>query len=212
MNPVEVFNLVASIFSIVTGVVALSLSVVFFLSAKKAETNTNQYMVEIKSATSQLSRLSMRLLDRLTTALVAPRPTEERLVDALRDVSNLKTLSESSTDEIDSKTTKAQLEQFRVDNLVTAFYYAATTNITTQGLMPAAPDDSDSYKIYKYGLDQSQSDFKTMSSWILNTDEYEKKLAASPVKHLYDRARAAEVNVKSTEQYYKDRGVDIQPT
>ena len=42
MSPIDVFNLIASIFSIVTGAIALLLAVVFFFNAKQAETAANQ--------------------------------------------------------------------------------------------------------------------------------------------------------------------------
>lgn len=86
MTAVETFNLVASIFSIVTGIVALALALVFFFSAKKAERNSELAMVKIEEATAAISTISMKMLNRLTTAITAPKPTDEKLTDILKAV------------------------------------------------------------------------------------------------------------------------------
>lgn len=202
MSTLDIFNLIASIFSIITGAVALALAVAFYFNAKSAETNANQAMVEIKSATSQLSKLSMRLLDRLASALVAPRPTEEKLIATLQNLTDKSSLS-SAEDEDIAKASKPALEQFRVDNLIAAAYYAAVSNVTTQALMPLEPDDSEIYHTYKNGLDQSAADFEILKTWLLNTAHYERKINLSPVKHLYERLKGAEGHIKNTEDFYR---------
>jgi hypothetical protein len=203
MSAVEIFNLIASIFGIVTGIVALLLSVIFYLSARNSEKNNDQLLVEIKTSTALLTKLSMKHLDRLTTAIVAPRPTEEKLVDAIKDLtSNSATVN--NTEEV-GKPTKAQLEQWRVDNLFTSIYYAATTNLTTQALIaltPNTPEYTETFQTYKSGLDVSAKDYRSIMSLIYSADDYEKKINSSVIKHIYEQAKAIETQIKNSDEYY----------
>ena len=107
----------------------------------------------------------------------------------------------SKDDGVEKTNNKPQLEQYRVDNLIVAAYYAAVSNITLQTLLPTEPDESEQYRTYKTGLDQSCDDFRILKSWIVNTSEYERKIENSPVKHLYVLLKDAE----NTEEFLRNR-------
>ena len=205
IQTIDMFNLIASVFGIVMAVIALVLSLVFFFSAKKTEHETDIVMRELKSSTASLERLSMKLLDRMSKALVAPNPTEERLIDVLKNIAttgNLPTVNETEQEQ-EGKVTKPQLEQFRIDNLITAAFYAATANITMQKVISDLPvpqrNDPDSTLIN--GLNASGGDFETLVSWVKSSDDWEHKVEVSPVKQYWRGVESVASDVLTYEKY-----------
>src|SRR5215471_11938514 len=59
--------------SIVLGVVAIWLSIYFFMKGKDTETNIRVALAEIREQTGALERIAGRQLDRLTKAIATPR-------------------------------------------------------------------------------------------------------------------------------------------
>lgn len=118
-------NLIAAIASIILAGLAIWLSIVFFRSSTQAEKNTEIAINKIGDATDTLSRLSMRMIGRLTNALVTTRPVEERTEELFKQAKRGGLLKEL---EEDDNPTKARLEQFRVDNLILRGWLSNTVN------------------------------------------------------------------------------------
>lgn len=178
---------------------AIWLSVTFYLNSKNAERNAAISVNKIEEATRTLSNLSLRMINRLTTAIITPKPTDEKLSDILREVKNTGLLVEG--EEI-SGATKAQLEQFRIDNLIAAFYYCGLTNISTQFFLPSTIGDIIGNEGITNIIDQSKNDYDILKSWILGSDKIELKIISSPVKHMYEQAISWDTDIKSTSEYY----------
>lgn len=196
---IDIFNLIASIFGIVMAILALVLSLIFFFSAKKTERDTNIAMRDLRSSTVSLEKLSMRLLDRMAKALVAPNPTEERLIEVLGNIATPINLPSggSGDQESEGRITKERLEQFRVDNLITAAFYAATANITLQKIIKDLPEPerNDPNITLINGLNQSAGDFGTLMAWIRNSDNWEHKVEISPIKQYWHGNESVENDV-----------------
>lgn len=200
MDTVEIFNLIASIFSIVIGVLALFLSIIFFFSAKKSERNSELAMIGIKEATTSLNSLSMKMLNKVTGVLVSPRPNDEKLTDILREISGIGKLK--INDEESSNFTKAQLEQFRVDNLISTYYYCTLTNLAYQTMLPSMIGEVADYQPVANMVNQTKLDCLTLQSWLNNTDNNITKINNSPVKFLYEQLSTLQSSVRSVEEHY----------
>lgn len=200
MDTVGVFNLIASIFSIVTGGVALALSIVFYLGGKKAERNSELAMIKIQEVTLSLSSLSMRMLNKVTTAMITPKPTDEKLTDILKAVKEGGQLSPSTDGDI--KMDKTTIEQFRVDNLVAAYYYCTLTNLAYQTMLPQSIGETTGYEIVTSVVDQTRNDSRILKSWIDTTKDIASKISASPVQHLYQTTLTLEDSILSVVEHY----------
>lgn len=204
---IDIFNLIVSIFGIVMAVLALVLSLVFFFSAKRTERDTYITMRDLKSSTASLEKLSMRLLDRMSKALVAPNPNEEKLIDVLGRIATpagLPSVGDREQEpESEGRISKIQLEQFRVDNLITAAFYAATANITLQKVINDLPEPerNDPNTTLIKGLNQSAGDFVTLMAWIRNSGNWEHKVEISPVRQYWRGNEAVEKDVLNYDRF-----------
>jgi len=208
---IDIFNLIASIFGIVMAVLALVLSLVFFFSAKKTERDTNNAMRDLKSSTASLDKLSMRMLDRMSKALVASNPTEERLIEVLGSIATPANLPsvDSSEQEPEGPVSKAQLEQFRIDNLIAAAFYAATANMTLQKVINdlSEPERSDPNVTLINSLNQSAGDFSTLMAWVRISDNWEHKVEISPVKEYWRGTESVEKDVLTYDRFRAANGI-----
>lgn len=207
MDTIELFNLVASIFGIVTGIVALALSLVFFFSAKKAERNTDHAMVEIREATSSISTISMKLLNKLTGALVTPRPNDEKLSEILRVINGDGKLH--TTNEPGSGLNKSQIEQLRVDNLITAYYYCTLTNLAYKTMLPHAIEEVPTFQYVANMVNQTKTDCTILQGWLTNTEDNQAKINSSPVRHLYNEVVSLQPSVQSVEEFYINKPFSV---
>lgn len=203
LSVLDVVSLVAAIVSIIIALGGVALAITFFLSAKKSEQNQAASVLKIDESTKTLSRLSLKMLDRLTAAVISPRPTDEKISEILKSVNAAGTLNPD--EDLGLPTTKKELEQMRVDNLITACFYCGATNIMSQGYLPTSIElttlDLDTANL----IDQSKNDFLILKTWLENTPDVNEKIQNSAVAHLYNLILSIEPNVKSIREYYASK-------
>lgn len=202
MNSIEWINLVASIFGIVTGIVALVLSIVFFFSAKSAERNTEKAVLELAEATKTISTLSLRMLNKMTEALIAPKDKTEELLDKFLHNQDSRANLSGDQDGVLSSVSKKELEQFRIDNLITAYYYCTITNLAYSSMLPSTIQEVPFSQTIANMVNQTKNDVTIMRAWLDNSDQIQVKLAQSPVRHLYEEASKLSTSVRSIEEFY----------
>lgn len=200
LTTLDTFNLIASIASIILAVVAIVLSVLFYFASKNAEVKTTLALNNLEQATNTINSVSMRLLNKLTNYVISPNQTEQRLIEV---ISELKTAPLKDTDEAPNNPTKAQLEQFRVDNLIAAMYYASIANSSLQMYLPIDIGQLPDAEVISKAIDQSKQDYFTLKSWINNAGD--DKLNNSPFKHMYDEALTVEPGIRNTAEVYASR-------
>lgn len=200
MSTTEIFNLIASIFGIITGVLAIILSLIFFFSSKRAERNSESAMIGIKDATTSLTTLSMRMLNKVTGALIAPRPSDEKLTDILREISGGGKLM--NNDGEGTIFTEVQLEQFRVGNLISTYYYCTLTNLAYKTMLPQSIEEVASCQSIANMVNQTKLDCTTLKDWLKVTANIGQKIESSPVKHLYEELMTLQSSVQSVEEFY----------
>ncbi|MGZ6005363.1 MAG: hypothetical protein ACXWLH_04400 [Candidatus Saccharimonadales bacterium] len=193
-------NFAVGLFSIFLAIFAIVIAIWFFIEAKKSEQQTSLALKGIDDTTKTLDRLSLKLINRLTTAVTSPRATDEKFSDLLKAITPVANLE--NTDEVSGKFTKAQIEQFRVDNLIAAYYYCSLANISWQVLLPANISDTETDPTIANIVDGSKQDFGILEQWINGTDNAQEKINASPVANLYSQAAGWGKDVRSVREYY----------
>ena len=198
LTTIDIFNLIASISSIILAVVAIVLSLVFYFGSRSAEISARLAVGRIEQTTDTLNSLSMRMLNKVTTAILAPRPLDEKLLEIIQ--SNTKT---GLTEVVEPKhPTEAQLEQLRIDNLIAALYYSCMTNLAYQAYLPSNIGETTGMKVIADMVDQSKADFGILNTWMLNTENYVQKINDSPVKHMYDKVIELSQGVLSVREHF----------
>lgn len=200
LTTLDVFNLISSITAIVLAVLAIVLSVVFYFASKNAEVKSTIALNDIQQATSTINNVSMKLLNRLTSYVTSPNPAEQQLIEV---ISNLKTVAPLTEEVSTSGATKAQLDQFRVDNLISSMFYAAVSNTSLQGYLPPDIGQLETVSVIARLVDQGKQDYFTLKSWIAAAGA--DKLDNSPVKHMYTEALTIEPGIKNTAEVYAAR-------
>jgi len=138
------------------------------------------------------------MLNQLTNAITAPKPTDEKISDIIREART--TGLKDTGDGNPAAPTKEQLDQFRVDNLIAAMFYAALSNIVLQDDLPVSIGGTEANVTIAAMVDQSKGDYMTLKNWIQASDQA--KVNNSPVKHMYDYSLGWEGNIKSVREYY----------
>lgn len=201
LTTLDIFNLVASISSIILAVLAIVMSVVFYFASKNAEVKTTLALNSLEQATSTINNVSMKLLNKLANYVTSPNQTEQRLVDIISELKSVAPLK--SSDEAPGNATKAQLDQLRVDNLIAAMFYASISNTSLQTYLPPDIGQLESANIIARLIDQSKQDYFTLKTWVANSGA--DKLDNSPVKHMYEEALTIEPGIKNTAEVYSSR-------
>lgn len=134
MPQAELWSLVASGVSVALGLMAIALSLYFFVSSKNVEKATSNSLVKIENQADMLARLTSRQLDRLTRYVTQQHPT------ALEESSHVV--------ELMSQYVAVQLKQFStgedkekllnelVSCYIAVYFYTGHTNFWAQGYLP----------------------------------------------------------------------------
>jgi len=205
MSGLEAIGLIASIASIALAWVAIKFSLHFYDKSKEAETNTTLAINKIQEATDTLKNISMRLLTRMTTALIESRPVDEKLVEALGGIKSGGQLEDIDESSRPSQADLEQVEQMRIDNLIAALYYCALTNLATQNYLPQTIKETERVPELANILDQSKNDYTLLLQWLNNTLNKDMKINQSPVNNLYQSAISWAPNIKSVRDYYTEK-------
>lgn len=200
LTTLDIFNLIASICSIVLAILAIILAVVFYFASKNAEVKTKLALGKIEQATGTINSVSMKLLNKLASYVTAPNPTEQSLLEMVSKLNNANTLNNAK--EPPNNPTKDQLDQLRVDNLIAAMFYAVVSNTSLQGYLPADIGQLEATNTIAQLIDRSKLDYFTLKGWILASGN---KLNSSPVKFMFDEALTAESELKNTTEVYASR-------
>jgi hypothetical protein len=85
----DIINLTSSLASLLLSIIAIWLSLYFFIQSKNTEKNVNEALTEIKTHTGTLERLTGKWMERLTRFVTSPQPMDaaaEKLLDTLGTV------------------------------------------------------------------------------------------------------------------------------
>jgi hypothetical protein len=127
------WGMVIGVSSLISGFVldllAIGLSVHFFVKTKNTESAVNSALAEIKQQTNSLERIASRQLDRLTRAVVQPRPETQEILEAIK---NLPKNSLADQPSPKPSTNPAEDREWLIKMQITAYFYASIANILLQ--------------------------------------------------------------------------------
>jgi hypothetical protein len=185
MNGWALASIVASIVSVVLGGFAIWLALFLYNQSKDTERRVAEMLAAIKAQTDTLQKLGSKMIDRLTTAVTAPRAADEAVVMLISTIREIPTAIAANL-----RTPAADAsQQVWLNEVLTAYigmyYYAAVVNVAWQGYLPAfedLPDDD----LAKRLVDLSHSDFNLLEGLIGHFDP--RMVEANRLQHLHAEA------------------------
>ena len=184
------WNLMSSVVSVVLGVVAIFLSLYFFVQSRNVQENVRTALAEIKAQTGVLQKITSRQLDRLTK-FVTERPDQrqqqlDRLLAGAEQASSI--LREDLKRQ---KNINKELVSETINCYITLYFYMALMNYWSQGHLPP-PDQFDeqnrSHTQARSVVDASAETFFLVEETLVSEATPE-QLQASPVAVLLNKAQ-----------------------
>ena len=191
-NAVELWSIASSIASVVLAVLAIALSVYFFVIGRRTETSVSTSLSKIETQAEMLQKITGKQLDRLTRFVTEERPRPEdpqfqRMVEVFIQLAQPLSGSIAQTHQ---RQPDAQVAQELISCYIGLYYYAAVTNYWAQQFLPGAADYDDANEYHKLArkvVDQSASDFNAMAAIL--TQLYRGILAQNPLVHILEEAK-----------------------
>lgn len=188
-NPVELWSIIASVVSVLLGLLAIGLSVYFFGHGRDTERAVSNSLTKIETQAEMLQKVTSRQMDRLTKYVTEDRPAEP---DMAQTLIALLELARPLTANLQHSLGVADTERLATE-LVTCYiglyYYTVQTNYWAQWHLPAIVDFDETNQFHvlvKRVIDQSAVDFAAMARLLESVDR--PRLDGSPVAHLLQEA------------------------
>jgi len=203
----EIASIVASIVSVILGLLAIALSLYFYTQAKGVETNVQLALEAIKTQTNTLQSLSTRYLDRLTKYVTTPRDdsaqTAELIVTTIREIPNIVLSLRPPSD----TSGEAALRRELLDAYIVLWHYSGTANIwIAAGYLPSPEhfiEADATHNRIRQIVDNSARDFRYLDALIDEVDL--SQIQASNYRHLYDEAVSSGSLVGDTTEHWARR-------
>jgi hypothetical protein len=205
MDAATLWGLVASIVSVVLGVIAFWVSLYFFAQAKRTEQAVSNSLTKIETQADMLQKISGRQLDRLTRfvtdpAARGPDPQLESLIGVLVQV--VQPLASGRLNDPGQQTA----EQLR-DELVSCYllihHYTAQTNLWSQLQLPSAttfnPEDA-THSLVRRTIDGSAADFEYMERLLAGIDAA--KVKSNSLAHVYEETAGLRTYIKTSSDLF----------
>ena len=199
MLNMEYASLISSVISSALALVAISLSLYFFVQSRNVQENVSTALAEIKTQAGVLQKISFKQLDRLTR-FVTERPDQQsqqldRLLDAAEGFSSI--LQEGHQ----------RLVAETITCYIAIYYYSAITNYWSQGYLPA-PDQFDEqnrkHVQARRAVDSSAADFVRLGEILKQATP--EQLQASPIVGLLNETQQTWLPfVRTSQQIFEAR-------
>ena len=201
ISTIDYINLASSLSSLILSLLAISLALYFYNKSKVSEKNIEVAINKVGDVANTLNTLSMKLVTKLTNYVTSTNPREKALLEIVREATKAGPLEEHS--ETSSNLTNKELDQFRVNNLIAALFYAGIANTSLQFSLPENISDTDDVKSVVEMLDQSKKDYFTLKEWINSSKKT--RVKDSVIKHMFSQAQGLERHIRSATELYAER-------
>lgn len=182
----NIFNIAASIASIILAFFAIWQSMYFYTKGKDTESRAEAALVGIKSQVETLQAVNAKITDRLARFATTPRndaaQTAELFAVTLRSLPEiaLKFLPPGQA------TNEPVLRREIMLAYVALWYYSASTNVWASFSLPQPEDfDPERHAFIKRIVDQSSADFKYMSGLVSQLNQQEIQSPQFQYAHFY---------------------------
>jgi hypothetical protein len=190
-NAVELWSIASSIVAILLGVLAILLSVYFFVVGRRTEREASNSLAKIETQADMLQKLAGRQLDRLTRFVTEDRPRGRPPDSAISR--GLYSARAAAVGQLRADATAAAEsgDYGRADKLLHRLVlFSGVANYWAQQFLPSAAEfdeRSDLQVLAKKVVDSSANDFNAMAAILERTDAG--MIAANPLTHTFKEAR-----------------------
>ena len=172
---INAINIIAGISSIIISIVAIYLSITFYIAGRKTENSVSISLAEIKTQTNALQKLSGKQIDKLMDHVfdgnISQSDTMGQIINALSQIPI--TITTILRQPIDNPN---QASQEQIAMLYSALYfYIAQTNYWSQFYLPKAIDfdqHNEFHALTKRIIDLSDNDFSVVAIWLSQCDPH----------------------------------------
>jgi hypothetical protein len=171
---VNVISIIAGISSIAISIIAIALSIVFYMAGRKTENSVSRSLVKIETQSDALQKLSGKQIDKLMQhAYESKTATSDVMGQMISILSQIPiTITTILRQPIDNPN---QPTQDQIISLYAALYfYTAQSNYWSQYYLPKASEyDSENafHSLTKRIVDLSCADFSTIAGWLALCDQ-----------------------------------------
>jgi hypothetical protein len=164
---------------------AIWLALYLYNQSKDTEGRMAVMLAAIKAQTDALQKLTGKMIDRLTTAVTAPRAADEAFVLLMSTIREMPTAIAANLQAPAADASQQVLLNEVLTAYIATYYYAAITNVGFQTYLPPL-EDLDDDNLAKRLIDSSYSDFNLLEALIGGFDR--KMVKANRLQHLYAEA------------------------
>lgn len=175
MSPeiINTISILSGVFSISISVIAMVLSIVFYLAGRKTENSVSVSLAKIEAQTEALQKLSGKQIDKLMKHAFESNSNLSNNDAMVQLVSSLSQIPLTITTLIKQPIENTNSEEVIV--LYSALYfYTAQTNYWSQFYLPTAHDfdpDNETHSLIKRIVDLSHEDFTKVANWLTYCDQ-----------------------------------------
>lgn len=201
----ENFNLVVSIFSIAISAIAIYLSLHFYDKAKQSEKETSNSLVEIKTQTDMLQKLTGKWMDKFVRSATTDKP--DQIDSSFREIIQIVAqIPHNRPTEIPETTSNSLSGQQTVNLYILLLYYSAQTNVWAGSYLPDEYDITDTAHTHLSDLlDSSYNLVQLLSPYLSGTDQ--ELINSSIYLETYNATLTNWMHmVKNTTQRYEEKG------
>lgn len=203
MTGVEASSMVAGFVGTIVGGFSVWLALHLYTKSKDTESHVKESLASIKAQTDTLQKLTGKMMERLTTAVTAPRAADEAFVLLMTTIRDMPTTIAAN---LRSPADDASLPALRAELLnayVVLFYYAGVANVASQAYLPSLDAEDEGSHLQRI-VDQSAADFRLLEGMIDAIDET--SVQSSRVLHLHiEAATQWKPLVKDSVAVYRER-------
>ena len=189
MQSIEIWCIVSSIVSVILAILAILLSVYFFIIGRKSEKEVSNSLIKIEAQADMLQRVTGKQLDRLTKHITKKSAIEEWLPNLVSVLEKLPYAVPNTAQQYDDQE-KEQLLETLVSCYIALYFYITQTNYWSQHFLPRVSDfdESDnSHGTIKRIIDMSNADFDAIVDILGRLDPA--RIEASPIIDLLNETR-----------------------
>lgn len=206
MPNVELWSIVSSIVSVILGLLAIALSVYFFVQSKNTEKGVSNSLTKIETQAESLQKLTSRYLDRLTRYVTEDKPDamSESVPTLVAILSQLPQTITNTLMQVAPRDKTQELTTELYSCYIALYFYIAQTNYWSQFYLPRASEfkeDDPFHTLVRRIVDMSAADFEVMANILNKCDQ--PKLQTNQLVHLLNEAKDfLRIHVRTTAQVF----------
>lgn len=206
MSSVEIWSIISSVVSVILGILAMALSIYFFVQSKDTENAVSSSLAKIETQTESLQRLSSRYMDRLTRYVTEDKPGSmaESVPTLIAILSQLPQTLTATLTQVSPRDKSQELMTEIYSCYIALYFYIAQTNYWSQYYLPKVCDfkeENEFHTLVRRIVDMSDADFAAMAGILAKCDQTQ--LQTNNLAHLLSETKDFwRTRIRSTAQVF----------